>query len=204
MAAPHGHFDDFGKVGIDGHFANFGQVKNWPYSKTPFGETGCLSNFLGYLSMSPALLSGLSDLSRPPPACQTCQDLYLDYFRLPTFLDCLSIQFFDLPFFPTQSVRLLLGTYPRLCSTCVTYRTPCHASSHQVFPIQPLPRKAEDFPRGGKHSKHVLLLTYLAWLQPIINNLKLIFKHVKNKDALLVVKALLVGKSLIKNSGHIN
>ena len=27
---------------------------------------------------------------------------------------------------------------------------------------QPLPRKAEDFPRGGKHSNHVPLLTYLA------------------------------------------
>ena len=97
-----------------------------------------------------------------PVKISTSSELYLDYFRLPTFLDCLGIQFFDLPFFPTQSVRLLLGTYPRLCSTCVTYRTPCHASSHQVFPIQPLPRKAEDFPRGGKHSKHVLLLTYLA------------------------------------------
>ena len=52
--------------------------------------------------------------------------------------------------------------------------------------------------RGGKYSKHVSLLTYLAWLQPIINNSKLIFKHgFKIKDALLVVRVK-------KDSGHIN
>ena len=60
---------------------------------------------------------------------------------------CLGIQFFDSSPFPTQSVRLTLVTYPSLCSTCVTYRTPCHAIGHQVLPSQPLPREAEDFPR---------------------------------------------------------
>ena len=34
-----------------GYFADFGQVKKQPYNKTPRGETGCLSNFLGCLSM---------------------------------------------------------------------------------------------------------------------------------------------------------
>ena len=43
-------------------FCYFEQVKNLPYSKTPLGETGCLSNILGYLSMSPALHPGFSDL----------------------------------------------------------------------------------------------------------------------------------------------
>ena len=83
---------------------------------------------------------------------------------------CLGIQFFDSPPtpFPTQSVRLPLVTYPSLCSTCVTYRTPCHTIGHQVLPTHPLPRKAEGFPRGDNHPKHVPLLTYLAWLQPII------------------------------------
>ena len=38
-----------------------------------------------------------------------------------------------------------------------------------------LPREAEDFPRGGNHSKHMSLFTYLAWLQPIYYNSKLIF-----------------------------
>ena len=97
---------------------------------------------------------------------------------------------------PTLSVRLPLVTYPSLCSNCVTYRTQCHSIGHQVLPIQPLPREAEEFTRGGKHSYHVPLLTYLAWLQPISNDSKLIFNHVKIKDALLMVK------SLTKNSGH--
>ena len=73
---------------------------------------------------------------------------------------------FDLPI-PTQSVRLPLVTYPSLCSTCVTYRTPCHVIGHQVLPTQPLlPREAEDFPRGDKYFKHVPLLTYLIYFSP--------------------------------------
>ena len=52
-------------------------------------------------------------------------------------------------------------------------------------------REAEDFTRDGKHSKHVPLLTYLAWLQAIINILKLIFNYVKTKDAWLVLKLLM-------------
>ena len=47
------------------------------------------------------------------------------------------IQFFYSPPFPTQSVRSPLVTYPSLCSTCVTYRTLCHAIGHQVLPTQP-------------------------------------------------------------------
>ena len=38
-------------------------------------------------------------------------------------------------------------------------------TENHVMPLvtnQPLPREAEDFPRGGNHSKHVPLLTYLA------------------------------------------
>ena len=66
---------------------------------------------------------------------------------------------FDHSPFPTQSVRLRLVTYPSLCSTCVTYRTPCHAIGHQVLHTQPLPREAEDFPRADKYFKHVPPLT---------------------------------------------
>ena len=53
--------------------ADFEQVKNLHYSKTPLRETRYLSNFLGYLSM------------------------------LPTFLDCSGIQFFDSPPFSLHS-----------------------------------------------------------------------------------------------------
>ena len=67
---------------------------------------------------------------------------------------------------PTQSVRLAMVTYPSLCSTCVTYGTPWHAIRHQVLPTQPLPREAEDFPRGDRYFKHVPLLKYLIYLSP--------------------------------------
>ena len=86
----------------------------------------------------------------------------------PCFLltGCLGIQLFDSPPFPAQSVRLPLVTYPSLCSTCVTYRTPCHAIGHQVLPTQLLPREAKDFPTGDKYFKHVPLLTYLIYFSP--------------------------------------
>ena len=103
-----------------------------------------------------------------PVKISTSSELYRVYFRLPTFLNVQASSFLIHPPFPTQSVRLPLVTYPSLCSTCVTYRMPCHAIGHQALPTQPLPREAEDFPRGDNHSKHMPLLTYLAWLQPII------------------------------------
>ena len=59
---------------------------------------------------------------------------------------CLDIQFFT-PLFLTQSVRLPLVTYPSPSSICVTYRTPCHTSGHQVLPTQPLLREAGSFLR---------------------------------------------------------
>ena len=62
------------------------------------------------------------------------------------FTGCLSIQFFDSPLTLAQS----------LCSTCASYGTPCRSIAHQLLPIQPLPREAEDFPRGGKYFKHCL------------------------------------------------
>ena len=37
----------------------------------------------------------------------------------------------------TQSVRLPAVIYHSLCSTCVTYRTPCHATGHQLLPTHP-------------------------------------------------------------------
>ena len=66
----------------------------------------------------------------------------------------------------------------------------------RYFPTQPLPREAEDFPRGGNHSKHMPLLTYLAWLQPIYYNPKFVFLRVNTAKILPVVK------TLIKNIEH--
>ena len=69
-------------------FADFGQV-NFLLDKTPLGETGCLSNFLGSLSMSPALHPGFSDLFRYPPALSST----------PTTFGCLLFLMFRHPVF---------------------------------------------------------------------------------------------------------
>ena len=169
-----------------GYLADFGHVKKQPYNKTLIGKTECLSNFLGYLSMLPALHLGFPGLWRPPPAListKTAFSCLLFLFMHPVF--------WFTSLFLTQWVRLLLVTYPSVCSTYVTYRTPYHASGHQALSIQPLPREAEDFPRGSDHSKHVSLPTYLAWLEPIYYDLGFVFMHVKLNIFLLVVKTLI-------------
>ena len=79
---------------------------------------------------------------------------------------CLGIQFFNLPPFSTESVRLPLVTYPSLRSTCVTCRTPCHGIGHQVLSTQPIPREVEDFHRSDKYFKHVPPATYLICFSP--------------------------------------
>ena len=73
----------------------------------------------------------------------------LTYF----FIDCLKIQFLidSLPlhfFFSTQLVSPPLVTYPSLCSTCVTYRTPCHGIGHQLLPNLPYYSKCYGFERA--------------------------------------------------------
>ena len=104
-------------------------------------------------------------------------------FRHPVFL------FTSL--FLTQSVRQPLVTYPSLCSVYVTYRTPYHANSHQALSTKPLPKEADNFYRGGNHSKYVPLLTYLTWLRSIYYDLGFVFIHVKPRIYLLVVKTLI-------------
>ena len=71
--------------------------------------------------------------------------------------------------FPTQSVRPPLATYSSLCSTSVNCRMLC-LNGHQALPTQSLSREADYFPSRGNHSKHVPLLTFLVWLQPIYCN----------------------------------
>ena len=52
------------------------------------------------------------------------------------FTGCSIIQFFSfIPLPQTESVRAPLVPYHSLCSTCVTYGTPCPTISHQVLPI---------------------------------------------------------------------
>ena len=91
-----------------GYFADFEQVKNLTYSKTPLGETGCLRNFQGYLSMSPALHRGFWNLWRSSPALSST----LTAFSCLFFLNVQTFSFFIHPLFLTQLVRPPLATYP--------------------------------------------------------------------------------------------
>ena len=104
------------------------------------------------------------------------------------FTGCSSIQFFSLLLSLTQLVRLPGVTYHLLCSTCMTYGKLCHAIGHQVLPTQPLPKEAEDFPRGNKYPKYAYTVRLLA--TGLINNSELLFKYVKIMNVLLVVKSL--------------
>ena len=114
---------------------------------------------LGYSRLLVILLTlgGPKEILKTPLGETGC--LFNPHFLL---TGCLGIQFLIHLSISRQSVRLHLVTYPSLCSTSVTYRTPCHASGHQVLPTQSPPREADDFRRCGKHSKHVPLLTCLA------------------------------------------
>ena len=73
------------------------------------------------------------------------------------FFECLGIQFFN-------------------SITCDFQDAMPHQSSLTL-----MHREAEDFRRGGNHSRHMPLLTYLAWLQPIYYDPKFVFKHVKTE-----------------------
>ena len=124
--------------------------------------------------MSPALHPGLSNSWRFPPVLSS--DTLGCLFFIWMFRHSV---FWFITLFLTQSVRLPLVTYLSLCSVYVTYITPCHASGHQGLPTQPLPRQAEDFPRGANNSKHMPQLMYLVWLQPICYNPRFVFMHAK-------------------------
>ena len=47
-------------------------------------------------------------------------------------------------YFVNNTVRPPLVTYPLLWSTCVTFRTPCHAIGHQLLPNHPFTVSATD------------------------------------------------------------
>ena len=102
--------------------------------------------FFGHHLMSLALHPGFSDLWWSPPALSSTLTLGFLFF------ECLGIQFFN-----SLSCDLR-GTMPLQKSPTL------------------IPREAEDLPRGSNHSKQVPLPTYLAWLQPIYYNSRLVLK----------------------------
>ena len=115
-----------------------------------------------------------------------------------SFLLLFISSFFDSPLCQPQPANLPLITYLSLWSTCATCRAPCYPVGHQMLLIQAFHRQ---FPLGRHPSRAcfcVSVNTYLACLQSPINISRLVFNHVKIKNVLLVVK------SLIKSSSHIN
>lgn len=98
---------------------------------------------------------------------KACKDLQ-QIWALPQLL--FVAFFFQFFYFSTQPVRLLLELCHLLCSTGVTYRTPCYASGQHML-SKPLPSKSEDIPSGSKCIKNILLPTnnsavnYLTKLQ---------------------------------------
>ena len=130
-------------------------------NKTPIGETGCLSIFLRPLPWVNSTPPWLLKTMK----VSTSSELYPNT-RL-FFLKWLGIQFFN-------------------SLTCDFWDTrPCQRS------LTLLPKEVENFPGGGNHSGNIPLLTYLAWLQPICYNSRLIFIHVNTEKVLLMVKTLI-------------
>ena len=127
----------------------------------------------GLLTHATGSHPGFSDLWRSPPVLSST----LVTFGCVVFLIVQASSFFIHSPFLTQSIRLPLVTYLSLLWLMGHYAM---AAVTRCFPCNPYLGKQKISPRGGKHSKHVPLLTYLAWLQPVIYNLRLIFKHVKN------------------------
>ena len=170
---------------------DFGEVKNKIDNKTPLRETGCLSIF-----WPPPGITGTPCWLLRSVKVSTSSELYpsrkLLFFIIYLFFWMLRHPiFWFTSLFLTQSVRVPLVTYPSLCCAYVSYGTPWHAIGHQALPPNSLPRKAEDLPRGGYHSKHMPLLTYLAWLEPIYYDPKLVFKLAKTEKKWLVVETLI-------------
>ena len=67
--------------------------------------------------------------------------------HLQWYLDTFNFRWDIFSAISTQLVRPSSATYPSLCSTCVTYGTPCHAIGHQLLPTQPCYHKCYGFDR---------------------------------------------------------
>ena len=85
-------------------------------------------------------------------------ELYPDYFIMPYFYPMLTNL--------TQSVRLQVAVYLKLSSICVTYGMSSSAIRHQILQNALLWEKEAIF-KSDQYPRHISLLTYFAYLQPI-------------------------------------
>ena len=92
------------------------------------------------------------------------------------FTGCLSIRFFD----STQHSQLDHLWLTVLHCAALVGLSGRHASHWSpVLPTQPLPREAEDFPRGKRHFKYVPPLTQLIYLSSKEVYWQVLFMHQK-------------------------
>ena len=63
-----------------------------------------------------------------------------------------NFQVFNSPPFPKHG-QLGRTWYTSLCSVCMTYRTLYHTVGNQALSAQPLPREADNIPRGSKYPR---------------------------------------------------
>ena len=154
--------------------------------KTPLGNTGCLGNPLLYwLPKHPVFkfTLPLTQLVRPPMAtypllccpCVTYGTLChaIGHQVLPNPLDAYESFFCHCLMSPALHPGFsgLWGPQPALSSTPTLggfflFFNSITCDLWNATHPTPLPREADDFPRGDKHFKHVPLPTYLIYLSP--------------------------------------
>ena len=129
------------------------------FCKTRLEETGCLGNpyFTHWLPKHPVFSFTLTQSDRLPMV--TYPSLCSSCVTYRTLCHTIGHQVLHTPAFnviPHPSVRYCQAFRPILY-----FQSSSSRSDLQLCP-QPLPREAEDLPRGDNHSKHEPLLTYLA------------------------------------------
>lgn len=111
------------------------------------------------------------------------------------FFSCSSNKCLIHPLLLRQSVRLPLDSavpMHLLWSTCVTYGMPWHARGDQMLP-KTFPRETEDFLRDSEYPEHVRLLTFFAYLPPILSNTCNYYIYMsKSWNLFFVVKSLTI------------
>ena len=123
------------------------------YNKNHLGKTECLSNFLGYFSMPPALKPGFSYLKRSPPALSFTLTIFscplqASSFLIHSFINTVSQATFGYLLLTVQHVCDLQDTMAGHWSLGASHPT--------------LTQESREFHRGNKHPKDVPLLTYLV------------------------------------------
>ena len=122
-------------------------------------ETGCLSNFLGYVSIA----TGTPHWLLRPVNVSTSYEIYPGYFRLPTFVDCSGSRFLIHSLSQHSQLGYIWLSTPHCTATMWLtgrYATPLVT---RWFPPNPCLGKQRISTWGEKYFKHVPPLTNLIY-----------------------------------------